>query len=156
MIIHADVVCNEKTKTETMTNEMIFKTNSIFQSLTYDKDADSWYFVFTGNICFNVESIWRLLENKKIKRVSLDNGQQFGLPKPIDLASEINTYLFGKKILEIKVKQDTADLVLTLTDNMQIEILITSSGYESYNFTIDNKNYIGLGSGEIAIYDNRT
>ena len=26
-----------------MTNEMIFKANSIFQSLTYDKDTESWY-----------------------------------------------------------------------------------------------------------------
>ncbi len=147
-------MCNGKTKTATMTNELIFKTNSIFQSSTYDKDADSWSFVFADRIYFNIQTIWRLFDNKKIKRVSLDNGQQFGLPQPIDLAPEINEYLIGKKILEIKVKQDTGDLILTLTDNLQIEILITSSGYESYNFTIDNKNYIGLGSGDIAIYDN--
>lgn len=137
-----------------MTNELIFKTNSIFQSSTYDKDADSWSFVFADSIYFNIQTIWRLFDNKKIKKVSLDNGKQFGLPQPIDLAADINEYLIGKKILEIKVKQDTGDLILTLSDNLQIEILITSSGYESYNFTIDNKNYIGLGSGDLAIYDN--
>ncbi len=137
-----------------MTNEMIFKTNSYFKSLTYDKDADLWYFVFDDKICFNIYTIWRLLENKKIKLVSLDNGHQFGLPKPVDLATEINKYLTNKKILEIKIKQDTADLKLTLTDNLIIEVFISSSGYESYNFTIGNKNYIGLGSGDIAIFDN--
>lgn len=146
---------NGKTKTATMINELIYKTNSIFQSLTYDKDAELWYFVFEDNICFNIYTMWRLLENKKIKWVSLDNEQQFGLPKPIDLAKEINELLIDKKILEIKVKQDTADLELTLTDNLLIEVFISSSGYESYNFSLDKKNYIGLGSGNIAIFDNQ-
>lgn len=139
-----------------MTKEMIFKTNSVFHSLTYEKDGGNWYFAFEDRICFNTQSIWRLLKDREIVRVSCDNEQQFGLPKPINLAEEMNDCVKGKKLIEIKVKQDTADLLLTLTDNLQIEIFISSSGYESYNFMIDNKNYIGLGSGDIAIYDNYT
>ena len=83
----------------------------------------------------------------------MDNGQQFGLPAPVVLIDELTTELTGKYLVEIKVMQDTADLVLTLTDNLQIQIFISSSGYESYNFSVNKTQYIGMGSGDIAIVD---
>ena len=130
-----------------MKHELTFKTNSIFKSVTYDTDAQSWYLVFAGTVVFNVAAFWRLLDNKQIKLVSLDHGHQFGLTKPVDLSQSLTDALTGKTLLEIKVKQNTADLLLTLTDNLEIEIFISSSGYETYNFSVDRKNYIGLGSG---------
>jgi len=138
-----------------MANEIIYKTNSLFQSLTYDKGAQLWNFVFDDNIYFNVYTLWRLLEYKKIKWVSFDNEQQFGLTKPIDLAKEINDLLIDKKLTEIKVKQDTADLVLSFSENILIEIFISSSGYESYSFSFNNKDHIGMGSGDIVIFNNK-
>jgi hypothetical protein len=57
-------------------------------------------------------------------------------------------------LIKIEVIKDTFDLVFTLTDGVRLEIFISSSGYETYNFFIDNKRYIGLGSGKIAIIDN--
>lgn len=136
-----------------MTNELTFKTNSKFQSVTFDKYADSWYIVFTDKIAFNVSAFWRLLNDKQIQLVSLDHGHQFGLPKPLELCELLTEALTGKSLLEIKVKQNTADLLLTLTDNFELEIFIASTGYETYNFSIDKKNYIGMGSGEIAVFD---
>ena len=138
-----------------MKNELTFKTNSLFNSVSYDKDGDSWRFSFSDNINFIAQTIWRVLKNKKIQWVSLDNGQQFGLPNPINLIDKLTSELKGKHLLEIIVKPNTADLLLNLTDNLQIEIFISSSGYESYNFSINKKNYIGMGSGEIAIYENQ-
>jgi hypothetical protein len=137
-----------------MTQELTFKTNGLFEYVTYDKDADSWYFVFEDNIAFSTQTIWRLLKNKNIQWVSLDNGQQFGLPAPVNLVEKLTSELTDKRLVEIKVKQDTADLLLSLSDNLEIEIFISSSGYESYNFSVDKKNYIGMGSGDIAIFDN--
>jgi hypothetical protein len=136
-----------------MKNELIFKTNSRFQSVSYNSEADSWFFEFDDNIVFFTQTIWRLMVDKKIKLVSLDHEQIFGLPKPLDLIVKVQEYLLNSNLLEIKVKQNTADLLLTLTNNLQIEIFISSIGYESYNFSIDKKNYIGMGSGDIAIYD---
>jgi hypothetical protein len=135
-----------------MKNELTFKTNALFQSASYDQDAQSWYFVFADNIAFNVSAFWRLLVNKQIAIVSLDNGHQFGLPKPKDLIQELTDELTGKSLVEIKIKQDTADLLLTFTDNIQLEVFISSTGYETYNFSYKDKNYIGMGGGDIAMY----
>jgi len=136
-----------------MTTDLTFKTNSIFNSVSYDKDADSWHFYFADKIYVSSSGFWRLLEANRIVFVSLDNGHQFGLPQPLDLVEGITKQLTGKKLTEIKVDKDTADLTLTISDDIEIQVFIASSGYETYDFSIDDKRYIGLGSGEIGIVE---
>ena len=137
-----------------MTNELTFTTNSLFDKVTFDKEADCWLFSFADKIYASSSGFWRLLEINKIIFVSLDNEQQFGLPKPIDLAEELNKILIGKRLKKIDVIKDTFDLSLTFTEELKLEIYIASSGYETYDFSINDKRYIGLGSGDIAIIDN--
>ena len=137
-----------------MTNELTFTANSLFDKVTFDKEADCWLFSFADKIYASSSGFWRLLEMNKIIFVSLDNEQQFGLPKPVDLAEELNKILIGKRLKKIDVIKDTFDLSLTLTEELKLEIYIASSGYETYDFSINAKRYIGLGSGDIAIFDN--
>lgn len=138
-----------------MTTELIFKTDASFDNLTYDSNADSWTFLFTDNIYANSTGFWRLLKNKKILDVSLDHGHQFGLPNPLDLSKKVTGELTGKNLTRIKVDKNTGDLILTLKEGYEIEIFIASTGYETYYFRIDNKQYIGLGGGDdIAIVEN--
>ena len=136
-----------------MTKDLTFKTNSIFEIVTYDKDADSWHFYFADRIYVSSSGFWRLLNANRIVFVSLDNGHQFGLPQPLDLVENITKQLTGKKLTEIRVDKDTADLTLTISDDIKIQIFIASSGYETYDFSIEDKRYIGLGSGDIGIVE---
>jgi hypothetical protein len=123
--------------------------------VTYDSNANNWHFLFADKINISVSGFWRLLEKNEIVLVSLslDHGHQFGLSKPVDLTEKIKNRLTAKKITKLEVKKDTADLTLTLTDQFKLEIYIASSSYETYDFSISNKRYIGLGSGELAIID---
>lgn len=136
-----------------MTKDLTFKTNSIFEIVTYDKDADSWHFYFADRIYVSSSGFWRLLNANRIVFVSLDNGHQFGLPQPLDLVENITKQLTGKKLTEIRVDKETADLTLTISDDIKIQIFIASSGYETYDFSIEDKRYIGLGSGDIGIVE---
>ena len=132
--------------------ELVFKTNTQLEALTFS-DVDFWTFSFLNDIYVTIEgTFWRLLKNNKILAVSFDHQQQFGLPKPIDVVEKVTDILKGKILTEIKVKEDTGDLVLSISDNITVEVFITSSGFESYSFGIENKTYVGLGSGEIAMY----
>ncbi|WP_419803427.1 hypothetical protein [Mucilaginibacter sp.] len=136
-----------------MTNELTFTTNSLFENVTLDKYAENWTFSFANNVHVSSTGFWRLLVNNKIVFVSIDNGHQFGLPSPLDLVEELIKELAGKILTKIEVIKDTFDLTLTLTDELKLDIYISSSGYETYDFSINNKRYIGLGSGDIAIFD---
>jgi hypothetical protein len=136
-----------------MTTEKIIKANLLFQSFTYDKDSDSWLILFEGNTLLNITAFWRLLVNNEIWEVSLDHGHLFGHTKPVDLVERMVEHLTNRRLTEIKIKNSTGDLILTLTDNYQIEVLISSSGYESYNLKLEDTLYVGMGGGEIAIFD---
>lgn len=136
-----------------MTTDLTFKTNSIFDSVSYDKVTDSWHFYFGDKIYASSSGFWRLLEANRIVFVSLDNGHQFGLPQPLDLVESITKQLRGKKLTEIKVDKNTADLTLTISDDIKIQIFIASSGYETYDFSLEDNRYIGLGSGNIGIVE---
>lgn len=136
-----------------MTTDLILKINSIFDTVTFDKDADSWHFHFTDKIYVASSGFWRLLESNRIVFVSLDQGHQFELSQPIDLIEKVTKLLTGKRLTEIKVDKETADLTLTISEDITIQIFIASSGYETYDFSVDDKRYIGLGSGDIGIVE---
>lgn len=136
-----------------MTTNLTFKTNSNFDSVTYDKDADTWHFYFADKIYATSSGFWRLLEANRIVLVSLDKGHHFGLTKPPDFVEKITKHLTGKKLTEIRVDKDTADLTLAISGDIKIQIFIASSGYETYEFSVDDKRFIGLGSGDIGIVE---
>jgi hypothetical protein len=135
--------------------DITITANSIFDSVSYDENADSWIINFRNNISLFASTLWRLLKDDQIQLVSTDHGQQFGLPKPVDIVKELSDLLSGQILIEIKIKKNTADIVLTLTDSFQIEIFISSGGYESYSIHADNKQYIGMGMGDVAIFNDR-
>jgi hypothetical protein len=133
--------------------DIIIPADSLFDQISYDKNADSWMFNFKSRISLFSSTLWRLLKDDRIVLVSADHGQQFGLPKPVDAVKELSKLLTGHKLTEIKIKKNTADLIFTLTGSFNIEFFISSGGYESYNLHVANKQYIGMGMGDIAIFN---
>jgi hypothetical protein len=136
-----------------MKEDLIFKTNASFNSVAYIEDAENWHFYFSDNIYASSCGLWRLRKSKRIIYVSSDHQQKFGLPKPLDLLEKITEKLFEKKLLEIRVNKDSGDLTLLISEDYELEILITSSGYESYDFSIEGRRYIGLGSGDVGLVE---
>ena len=136
-----------------MTPNQTFKTSATFRSFEHDENAGSWHFNFDCNISVSACGFWRLLKANKVWVVSLDQGHRFGLPEPLDIVKEITKQLVGKTLTELRIK-NTGDLELHISDEIVLEFYISSSGYETYEFLIHNKRYIGLGSGEIKVFDN--
>lgn len=131
---------------------LAFETDAPFIEVKWN-ESNYWQFVFENGININAEdTLWRLLQNGKIRFISTDHMQQFGLPKPINMVEEITNALLETRLSKIDVKEDTGDLKLFLSNNYLLEFFITSSGYESYSFSINNHRYIGMGRGEIAVF----
>ncbi|HWJ30453.1 MAG TPA: hypothetical protein VNS32_28225 [Flavisolibacter sp.] len=135
-----------------MTDEQTFNTNSLFQSVSYDNGAEAWSLFFAENISFNISGFWRLLKNDEIWLVSFDHGHKFGRDVPVNTVEEAENLLTGQRLTKIEIKQGTGDLVLELTDGIKIQAFISSTGYETYDFNYGNKRFIGMGSGDIAIF----
>lgn len=106
----------------------------------------------SDSISVLVSGFWRLLNEGVIILVSLDHAHIFGLPSPVDLSSELTDILKGKNLIRINVAKGTGDLRLFFTEKIIIKIFISSTGYESYQFSLSNKQYIGLVGGAIAVF----
>ncbi len=83
----------------------------------------------------------------------MDQGHTFGLPKPEDLVGELNALLIGQILQSIDVHAGSGDLVLNLSGNYRIELFVTSMGFETTEFSIGGKRYIGQGGGNYLVAD---
>jgi hypothetical protein len=133
-------------------NELSFLVNAPFESVSFDEIADNWIFRFADKISVHSSGFWRALKSEKIVIVSLDHGHQFGLPNALNLVDELTFLLKGEILSEMRIYDHTGDLTLILTSNYKIEMFIASANYETYQFSVQGKTYIGLGSGEIASF----
>jgi hypothetical protein len=126
-----------------------FKVDAVLQSAIYENESNSWALFFTNSIHLSIYSFWRILENGKIISISTDHRHQFGHAAPVDLVAALSDQLNGCILHAIIVKEGTGDLVLRFSKEKDLEVYISSSGYENYDLTIGSKRFIGLGSGEL-------
>lgn len=131
---------------------MIFTVNSLLKSLHFT-EPNFWVFSFSDNVTVQAETFWRVIDGNKIIYTSEDHHQKSGLSQPIDLTKAVLEIFKNIHLKRIEVQDGTGDLILNFSDQLKIEIYITSSGYESYSFWIEDKRYIGLGGGKTAIFN---
>ena len=84
---------------------------------------------------------------------SEDHGQQFGLPAPIDAAARATSLLEDAKVREVKVREGTADILISLAGDIHLEIIPFSSGYEGWQVTCPSGHQIiAQGGGQLCTY----
>lgn len=118
------------------------------------READ-WSLDFEGAAGFSIGSPWRILRGDAVALADADDGQQFGLPAPVDAEALANSILVGQIVERFEVDLKTADVVIGLTGNVQVEIWTNSLGYEGWQASLagGNLSVIGLGGGGLAFID---
>ena len=95
--------------------------------------------------------LWRVRADGGIWVASDDDGQQFGLLKPIDAAERAASRLRGLAA-DIEVAAETSDLITRFEDGVTLEVLNTSCGYESWSLRSvkADMQMIGVGGEGVA------
>jgi hypothetical protein len=82
---------------------------------------------------------------------SEDDGQRFGLPAPINAADKCAKYLLGTTIQAIHLRDATADVSIDFAGDLGLEIIPTSSGYESWQLRDPfGSTFYAQGGGQIC------
>jgi hypothetical protein len=123
-----------------------------FQLLT-QREHD-WMFAFDRDTVLVAECLWRLIENGRIRLTSNDDGHRFGLPEPLDAAGEINSRLRNAEIEGVDLLDGTLDLSIHFATGHVIQLLPDSAGYEAWNISCINQQFIAVGGGELTIFGN--
>ncbi len=96
--------------------------------------------------------LWRLVEAGRIRFTSEDDGQQFGLPAPVDAASEVNGRLVGAAVEAVQLRKGLLDLELRFSTGHSLQVIPDSSGYEAWQVSRGNRQFIAGGGGELAVF----
>jgi hypothetical protein len=104
-----------------------------------------------------VASMIRLSHSIEMQALSLtacggDDGHRFGLPAPVDAASEINDRLSGAKVEAVELRSGLLDLELRFNTGHVFQVIPTSAGYEAWEACCGNKTFIAVGGGELAVF----
>lgn len=93
--------------------------------------------------------VWRLVSTTGVELTAEDNGQLFGLAKPLSVQNEFNSRLRDHKATDVTIASRTGDLSIEFGDRYRLDILVTSSGYESWdvNFTHDGLDQMLVCNG---------
>lgn len=114
-------------------------------------EPTQWSFSFGLGVGIGAECPWRLLKDGRMAISSEDHLQQYGLPAPIDAAAVATDTLASRAIVQVEVKDGTADLVLEFADGIRLEFLSISSGYESWGVTTPSGfQVVAQGGGQLS------
>jgi hypothetical protein len=113
----------------------------------------TWMLKFDRGARLGIETLWRIVTGDRVALTSEDHQQQFGLPAPIDAGAALRLAIRDKPIRVSSCNRVTGDLILEYDDDLRLEIIVTSAGYENWNLMrADGHQIIAIGGGAIAAY----
>ncbi|WP_188769704.1 hypothetical protein [Novosphingobium endophyticum] len=119
------------------------------------READ-WAINIAGGGSIALPVPWRIVTGGLIAFADEDDGQQFGLPAPVDGAATANELIGSRSIIGISVDSQTSDLALHFEDGIRLDAFNNSSGYEGWQISLLPENggmsVVALGGGGVAIY----
>jgi hypothetical protein len=116
----------------------------IGSSICVEKSESEWVFSIGGSIVVRGFLVWRLIGAEGIKVSSEDDGHRFGLPEPVNAVSRFNELVRGATIQDLTIDQRTGDLSLRLGDTLELQVLVTSIGYECWR-AYEGDDFLGAG-----------
>ncbi len=110
----------------------------------------SWFFVFGDDMSVATEAPWRFITTDRILVTSEDHGHQFGLPAPVDAGARVMSRMDGLRISAAAVHNITGDFTVYFGQEIYLQFLQMSCGYESWRLYIRGAATVCMGGGEIA------
>jgi hypothetical protein len=117
------------------------------EPLDYD-----WLFRFSGDVTVQTGSAWRLLDHSRLKVTSDDHGHSFGLPEPVDAAARVMSTTAARPVRAASIVVKSGDLLIDFGDEVQLQLLQMSCGYESWHLRIGETQVTCCGGGRVVQY----
>lgn len=124
------------------------------------RDEFDWTVDFGDGNTLRLGSPWRIIAEGRIAWADADDGQQFGLPAPLDGEHEANRLIGGRSVSRVTVGDDTGDLHLHFGPGIRLEVCTWSAGYEGWQVTLSEPGrwawFICLGGGTLSVFTGAT
>ena len=119
------------------------------------READ-WSFDFGKRLIIAASIPWRVVTPEGIAHGVDDDGQWFGLARPVDGEARTNELLRGQKVVGVELDEQTADLQLAFDGGARLDFFNNSSGYEGWQASVPTGGkeltVIALGGGKLTTH----
>jgi len=116
----------------------------------------SWQFSFPPAGSVTIESFWRITLDHRVVLCSFDDGKKFDLPEHVDAAQAAKELIFDEVVQAVRVN-DNGDLIVSFENEANLEILINSRMYESWNAASWSESkkllIVATGGGALTIFE---
>ena len=130
----------------------------VCEAVLHEPDISSWVFRFGPSVSLRVDAPWRVLAGGRIQVGGEDDGELFGLPRPVDAGARAMELLHARTVREFLVDSRSGDVTVDFGDGHLLQVFNASSGYEGW--TLDDgastRLLVGMGGGGIAEWGSRT
>lgn len=114
-----------------------------------------WSFDFGAGCNLAASSPWRLVRPDRVLVTDADDGQQFGLPQPVDAEKSATEALAQRAVEAVAVAPVTSDLTITFAGDVRLEVWAGSSGYEARQAVFPGpageRSLIAMGGGKLLV-----
>ncbi|MEJ6790931.1 DUF6188 family protein [Brevundimonas sp. BR2-1] len=135
---------------------LAFEAAVVGRSCRVERREADWAFDLLNKTGLAVGCHWRLVSPDGIVLTDEDHGQRFGLPEPVDAEAQANALLAGATVSSAAVDQVTADLCLRFSNDLRLDLVNNSSGYEGWQGSFDHggneASIIAMGGGGLAFF----
>ena len=83
-----------------------------------------------------------------------DDGQRFGLPAPVDAEALLRQHVENHRLISVEVNTASSDLRLRFDNELALEILNLSSGYECWTLNSKDGSIMVGRNGQMLKYLN--
>jgi hypothetical protein len=133
-----------------------FEASVVGRSCRVTRREADWTFDLGDGTSIAVGCHWRLISTDGIALTDEDDGQQFGLPIPVDAEAQANALLAGATVSIVAVDRLTSDLSLRFSNDLRLDLLNNSSGYEGWQSSFahgeSRSSIVALGGGGLAFF----
>jgi len=113
-------------------NKMIEQLRGVsLEKASYHGESYEWNFIFSGGWQLRVAAPWRMVVDGMISFGWEDDGQWFGLPKPLTAKDRFEKHLIRRPV-EFVSLNELGDLVIDFSTFGRIEVFNGSCGYEGW------------------------
>ena len=132
-----------------------FKQAFVGRTCSIEREPPFWRADFGDQFTIAFRVPWRIVANGRVAFGDEDDGQQFGLPAPLD-GEERAASVLGERIVQIlHVDEETGDLRIEFDGHTRIDVFNQSCGYEGWDAysTAGGERWgvIAMGGGELAV-----
>jgi hypothetical protein len=118
--------------------------------VTFTESDGEWWFTLAGGTHLGVMGSWQLIADGKVALASGDQGQRYGLSKPVDAVEQATGLLRGRAVERITLAPASSDVTVHFAGDVELRTF-NPSHFEGWRLIGPaGQDFVAQGGGTVC------